>query len=224
MSLTLVAPSTARPFEMALAQPMTDARAPFSAERNPYLFPTSLLEDASVHSPNPPPSEASEDSDAQAAWWLVHTKPRQEKKLAHDLRSLKIEHFLPVVPHRALTRGRMRVTWAPLFPGYLFQYGSLESRIQVLTTNRVVAIHPVADRLRMKCQLRDLADLIEKNVPLRVEERFPIGRTVRVKAGALTDKCGIVVKHGGKTRLFIRVNELLGGVSVELDHQLVEPY
>ena len=57
-------------------------------------------------------------------------------------------------------------------------------------------------------------NLIEENVPFRVEERFPIGKKVRIKAGVLASKCGIVFKRGSKTCL-CRVNELLGGVLVE---------
>ena len=215
---------------VAFVPTLIDSGSTFSAEKNPYLFPVSLLDDVSAQSPTtppretPPPPEVLIAEDAPSWWWLVHTKPRQEKKLAHDLRSLQVAHFLPVTPHLAVTRGRTRVTWAPLFPGYLFQRGGVESRINVLRTNRVVAIHPVADRLGLNCQLWDLADLIEKDVPLRVEERFPIGKLVRVNSGVLIDKCGVVVRHCGKTRLFLRVNELLGGVSVEIDQHLVEPY
>ena len=214
----------------AFVPPLTSSKRTLSAANNPYLFPLSLLDGVSAHLLQsfsrdvfPAPGE-SIGEDALSGWWLVHTKPRQEKKLAHDLRALQVPHFLPAIPHRAVSRGRVPVVWAPLFPGYLFQYGGGESRINALKTNRVVAIHPVADRLRLNCQLWDLADLIEKNVPLRVEERFPIGRKVRVKVGVLIDKCGVIVRHGGKSRLFIQINELLGGVSVEIDHQLVEPY
>lgn len=224
MMLTLTAP-------VSLPRSVTPAAAgaTFSAEKNPYLFPTSLLEDVEMR---PVCSASTELADAgqplpapvdEAPWWLVHTKPRQEKQLAQKLRSHEISHFLPAAPHRAMTRGRVRVTWAPLFPSYLFFRGVAEARLSVLQTNRIVAIHPVADTLSLSCQLRVLAELIEKNVPFRVEERFPPGRNVRVIAGALADACGVVVKQCGKTRLFIKINELLGGVSVEIDHHLVEP-
>lgn len=226
--LTLTAPRSLQRSVTSVATPA--AGATFSAEKNPYLFPTALLEDVEMR---PACSRSTELADAaqplpapvdEAPWWLVHTKPRQEKQLAQQLRSLEISHFLPAAPHRAMTRGRVRVTWAPLFPSYLFFRGLAEARLSVLKTNRVVAIHPVADTLSLSCQLRVLAELIEKNVPLRVEERFPPGRNVRVIAGVLADACGVVVKRCGKTRLFLEINEFLGGVSVEIDHHLVEPY
>ena len=73
-------------------------------------------------------------------------------------------------------------------------------------------------------QLWDLADLIEKGVPLRIEERLAAGQYVRVKAGLLKDKRGVIMKRAGKTRLFVFVNELLGGVSLEIEQHLLEPY
>ncbi|QDT73330.1 transcriptional activator RfaH [Lacipirellula limnantheis] len=226
--LTLTAPRSLQRSVTSVATPA--AAATFSAEKNPYLFPTALLEDVEMRLANSTSTELVDAAQPlpvsldEAPWWLVHTKPRQEKQLAHQLRSLEISHFLPAAPHRAMTRGRVRLTWAPLFPSYLFFRGLAEARLSVLQTNRIVAIHPVADTLSLSCQLRVLAELVEKNIPLRVEERFPPGRNVRVIAGALLDTCGVVVQRCGKTRLFIKISELLGGVSVEIDHRFVEPY
>ncbi len=134
MSMSLISNAfdcLSEPF-WALAAPHDGVGTTFSAERNPYLFPLSALDGigaASVktatcdfsHSP-----ELRGEGERHSSWWLVHAKPRQEKKLAQDLRALEIAHFLPVVSHQAWTRGRPRVTWVPLFPGYLFQHGSVQ--------------------------------------------------------------------------------------------------
>ena len=117
-----------------------------------------------------------------------------------------------------------RITQAPLFPGYLFLKGDPQQRRRALETNRIVATHPIEDAAGIVRQLTDLADLIEKGVPLRIEERLVKGQFVRVKSGLLKDKCGIVMKRVGKTRLYIFVNELLGGVSLEIEHHLLELY
>jgi transcription antitermination factor NusG len=213
-------------------------RGNFTSGQNPFLFPLDLLdlvgfdqaEGADVtEQPAGEDPGAKENKDVQDChevphWWLVHSKPRQEKKLAEQLGLLGVSHYLPVTKCTAMTRGRPRITRAPLFAGYLFLHGNTQQRRSVLETNRTVAIHPVADRLGIVRQLWNLADLIEKGIPLRIEERLISGQYVRVKSGLLKDKCGIVMKRVGKTRLYVFVNELLGGVSLEIEQHLLEPF
>lgn len=200
-------------------------------ERFPFLFPVHLLREscpvvddpgADDHDrPDVPQIDDLLPQDSMQ-WILVHTKSRQEKKLAEELRRIQIAHFLPATRFKALTRGRTRYTWVPLFPGYLFLKCNTEQRLQVLKTNRVVATHSVTDQTSLSKQLCELVDLIEKGVPLRVEERLVAGQMVRVKSGPLKDHCGTIIKRGGKTRLFINVIDLLGGVSIEVEHHQIE--
>jgi transcription antitermination factor NusG len=213
----------------------------FTASENPFLFPQGLLcglthllrcgdswrvDEVSQHSEPATPIDSSTVDDYPAdrsRWWLVHSKPRQEKKLANQLRSLNVPHYLPVTKCKAITRGRTRVTRSPQFPGYLFLWMDSAERRAALETNRIVATHYVANQTGLSRQLWELADLIEKGVPLRIEERLAAGQQVRVKAGLLKDKQGMIIKRGGKTRLFVFVSELLGGVSLEIDQHLLEP-
>ena len=130
-------------------------------------------------------------------WWLVHVKPRQEKKLAEQLRSRNVPHYLPVIKCKAITRGRTRLTTSPLFPSYLFIWvdsGTTRSRAR----NEPVGRPRIACRNQQAIseQLWNLADLIEKGVPLSVEERLATGQHVRVKSGILKDKQGTIIKRG----------------------------
>jgi transcription antitermination factor NusG len=181
--------------------------------RNPLLFPAELL-------------RAGSSGQEALEWWLVHTKPRQEKKFAEEMRSWGIAHYVPVTYCKSVTRGRDRYAWLPLFSGYAFLKCNSDQRLLALKTNRLVTIHPVSDPFLLERQLATLADLIDKGIPLRVEERLVAGREVEVKAGTLKGKRGIVIRRGGKTRLFVAIAELLGGVSLELEieQHLVEPY
>jgi hypothetical protein len=207
----------------------TNALTAFTATENPFLYPLELLDvtsnrciNADINSVGEGPTD-SDDADLPR-WWLIHTKPRHEKTLARELRALDIPHYLPVTKCKSLTRGRTRTTQAPQFSGYLFLWGNSEQRLSALKTNRIVASYRVEDSVGLARQLWDLADLIEKGVPLRIEERLVAGQYVRVKSGLLKDKRGVVMRRAGKSRLFILVNELLGGVSLEIEQHLLEPY
>ncbi len=211
----------------------------FTATENPFLFPCNLLDGwadeivpklpaESCDSPNQfvdvashSESDSSEDS---PRWWLVHTKPRQEKKLAQQLSSMEVPHYLPVTKCKAVTRGRARFARLPLFPSYMFLCADSGQRRSALKTNRIVATHFVEDQVGLGGQLWNLADLIEKGVPLRVEDRLKPGQLVRIKSGLLGDKTGTIIKRGGKTRLFVFVSELLGGVSLDIEQHLLESY
>ncbi len=210
-----------------------DQYADASVSKNPYLYPRNLLVvGCGVLST---PSEMldrttlsgfqsnSDYVNSATVWWLAHTKPRQEKKFADQLARMGIPHYLPVEEHKALTRGRTRVSQLPSFPGYLFLWCDIVQRVRALETNRLVALHPIDDGDGLRSRLSELADLIEKGAQLTVESLLVPGREFRVKAGLFKDKEGTVIKRGGKTRLFVFVSEVLGGVSMEIEEHFLEP-
>ena len=199
-------------------------RPVFSPCRHPFLHPLHLLDSAVDETLDGGDGHGGSGAGSPLEWWLIHSKPRQEKRLAAQLKALDVPHYLPVTDCRSVTRGRPRITKAPLFAGYLFLHGSFEQRRSALATNRIVATHRIGDPIGAVKQLRDLADLIEKGVPLRIEERLAAGQYVQVKSGPLKGKCGVVMKRAGRTRLFVLVNELLGGVSLDIEQHLLEPY
>src|SRR5581483_10533209 len=73
------------------------------------------------------------------AWWVLHTKPRQEKCLARQLYDAGIAYYLPLIQRRWRVRGRLRSSHIPLFGGYVFFYGDREERLTALSTRRVVS-------------------------------------------------------------------------------------
>ncbi|MBV8317071.1 MAG: UpxY family transcription antiterminator [Planctomycetaceae bacterium] len=57
-------------------------------------------------------------------WWCLHTKPRQEKAVARDLRARAVSFYLPQVVHEDRTpQGRKIRSVIPLFTSYLFLRG-----------------------------------------------------------------------------------------------------
>ena len=53
-------------------------------------------------------------------WYLVHTKPRQEKCALLNLEQQGYEAYLPLLPVEKLRQGAFAVEQSPLFPRYLF--------------------------------------------------------------------------------------------------------
>ncbi len=53
-------------------------------------------------------------------WYLVHTKPRQEKCALENLQRQGYTCYLPTFPAEKLRQGAMTIADEPLFPRYLF--------------------------------------------------------------------------------------------------------
>ncbi|MCP9760684.1 transcription/translation regulatory transformer protein RfaH [Aquitalea sp. S1-19] len=57
---------------------------------------------------------------SQLAWYLVHTKPRQEDKALLNLEQQGYPCYLPRISVEKVRRGKAQVVSEPLFPRYLF--------------------------------------------------------------------------------------------------------
>ena len=53
-------------------------------------------------------------------WYLVHTKPKQEKYALQHLEQQGYQCYLPTIPFKRLRQGISTMTNVPLFPRYLF--------------------------------------------------------------------------------------------------------
>lgn len=190
----------------------------------PDLFSTESLESLGTHleaSLEASLGTALEDGESRR-WLTVYTKSRQEKALARDLAKHEIPFYLPVAPFERLSRGRRIKTFSPLFSGYVFFYGTEEERIKMLGTNRVSRLLPVADGAQLYRDLLNISALVESGAPLTVEQRLEKGRRVRVKYGSLMGLEGTIVQRRGIDRLLVEVNYIQQGVSIQLDHFMVE--
>jgi transcription antitermination factor NusG len=183
-------------------------------------FPENLLNGLVVSEHEAPPS-AGLSSDR--TWWVMHTKPRQEKSVARDLFNREIAFYLPTVRRTKVVRGRKQVSHLPLFTGYVFLFGNELERHTIMTTNRIAHFLTVADPRLLSRQLHDLSRLISTGAPLTVESRLKAGDRVRVTSGALAGVEGTVVARRRKCRMIVSVSLLQQGVSIEIDDHLLEP-
>ena len=60
------------------------------------------------------------ESPSAMAWYVIHTKPRQEQRALTNLAQQGYQCYLPMITLEKLGRGRLNVVEEPLFPRYLF--------------------------------------------------------------------------------------------------------
>ncbi len=157
-------------------------------------------------------------------WWCLYTRSRQEKELARRLTGLKIPHYAPMIPKRYRSpNGRIRTSYIPLFPNYVFFLGNEDERMDALATNCISRCTKVTERQRFIADLQQIQSLIGSGIPMTPEGRLEKGNRVRIKNGPFAGYEGVVLRREGKTRFVLSLHFLQKGVSVEMDEGSLEP-
>jgi len=161
--------------------------------------------------------------DASARWWVLHTRPRAEKAVARQLLGREVGFYLPLYEHRLTSGGRVRSSFLPLFPGYVFLHGNDEHRRVALETNQIAQTLPVTDQLELFADLQRIRRVLETRQNLTPEQRLQPGTPVRIVAGALAGVTGVVIRQGRQLRFVVAVSFLQSGASIDVESWMIEP-
>ena len=96
-------------------------------------------------------------ADGRRTWYVLHVKPRTEKKTVDFLRSYGYFHHLPVYMKITKVQRRKVRRELPLFPGYVFTKLFPDERIRMLQTNLIVHTIAVPNPREMIHQLRQIS-------------------------------------------------------------------
>jgi len=169
------------------------------------------------------PIESPADGKATGNWFVLHTRSRQEKSVATDLMARRIRHFLPLVNHvRYYGRRKARVD-LPLFPGYVFLFGSREEAFSLDRSGKLANILPVREQGQLDWELRNLRLAIEHQAPLNPYPYLEKGIRVEVKSGPFRGLQGLITDRTEDDRLVIQVDMLGQATAIEIDGALLEP-
>ena len=175
-------------------------------------------------SDNPPVAwpEIGSIDDFEGRWWVLHTKSRNEKALAHDLVTKNIKYFLPMSWKVKKTSGRKIKSLLPLFTGYMFFCGDENERTEILRTNHVANILDVPNQRKLVSELLQIEHAIKAGAPLEPHSFVKEGALCRVIAGALAGLEGVVIRCDNKSRLILQIDILGQGASIEIDSDMIE--
>ena len=176
------------------------------------VFPDGLLDAGEAD----PLGKAAAAPDSR--WVAFYRLARREKDLMRKLEAASVPFFAPLIRRRLHTAGgRVRHSFVPLFPGYVFAPVDDDQRRSALATNTVARWLSIADERMLVGDLRAIKRLIDSERPLTPEARLEPGQAVRVKSGPLRGVEGMVVKRRGEQRLVVAVRFLNQGASIELE-------
>jgi transcriptional antiterminator RfaH len=171
----------------------------------PAIFPEGLLGSPPLPTRN------------NARWYVLHTRPRQEKSLARELYNKECPFFLPLLPRRLRVRGKILTSHVPLFSGYVFLLHSADERSQALATRRVVRTIAVADQEQLWHDLRQVTQLLASGSAVEHERQLAPGALVEIRDGPLSGLRGKVLRSSSGRRFVVQVNFIQQGASVLID-------
>ena len=134
-------------------------------------------------------------------WYVLRTKPRQEKKAAISLSNSGFEVYLPLKETIKIWSDRKKKVEEPIIPSYVFIHISEKNRQSIFPsigiTNYMFWLKkPVIIRDVDMLKMREWFDGYSKHEISSLE--ISIGSEVRVESGIMSGKEGIVEKIGNK--------------------------
>jgi transcriptional antiterminator RfaH len=145
-------------------------------------------------------------------WYLIYTKPHQEKKVHNRLSEMNIPSFLPTTKKLKSRRDRKKYVEEPLFPSYVFiylkdmqnYYGGVDTEgalYYVRTGKDIVRVNEsIVNNIRL---------LVEKGSAIEVStDNIVPGQQLTILHGPFTGVTGEVVEVRGSQKILIRVSVL----------------
>ena len=163
----------------------------------------------------------------EETWYLLKTKPRQEKRATENLRRQNIECFCPEVWVEKILRGKKSQILETLFPGYLFvNFKNAPSSIHCINSTRGVqsfvsfggssARVPFALIQELKEKTKPSQNLLILNLPKR-------GDKLKVIDGPFNGINVIFSKPSGEDRAEVLLNMMNQQVKASIKYaNLVE--
>jgi transcriptional antiterminator RfaH len=143
------------------------------------------------------------------AWYVVHTKPRQETRAFENLQNQGFNCFLPTMQVQKLRNQKVQTITEPMFSRYLFiqlddttqNWGPIRSTMGV---SKLVSFGPLPAKVPA-----EFIAFLKDAPPETLERMFVPGDNVQVASGPLQGLEGKYIAHDGETRAFVLV-DLLG--------------
>jgi len=171
----------------------------------PSIFPPDLF------------SNGSFAGDSTRGWWVMRTKPRQEKAVAREHLQRAFSYFLPTTKRLRLGSRGESSSHLPLFPGYLFSFVSDEERFEISRTGRLASFVAVPDQHKIWGELANLYELLGRGLNVHPVMRVHEGSRVTLRTGPLKGITGVVIRSSGRCRFVVRIDFLQAGAAVEVN-------
>lgn len=152
-------------------------------------------------------------------WYLVHTKPRQEKCAFENLERQGFQCYMPTFEAEKLRRGALLAAYEPLFPRYLFIRLGLgqtaQSWVPIRSTKGVSRLVSFGtEPAKVSDRLVEVLRAQEASTQAEPERLFKAGERVRLTEAPFADIEGIYQMADGERRVMVLIELLSKQVRV----------
>ena len=153
----------------------------------------------------------------ELAWYVAHTRPRREKKLAEFCQREGLLVTRPCYRSVHKYRGKTVTFQKPLFPGYVFLQLLTQQRQKVFQSDYVANLLDVPDQETFARQLGDILQAIDTDLEVCLAPQITAGARVRIKSGPLRGMEGCVQERAGVTMVLLRLDFISQAAAVKIE-------
>jgi transcription antitermination factor NusG len=157
------------------------------------------------------------ESPGELAWYVAHTRPRTEKKLAEYCLREGFRVTLPLYKSVKKYPGKVVTFEKPLFPNYIFLRLYRFQRKKVYQSDYVANLLDVADQQTFEEQLNDILAALETEYEICAMPHITAGKQVRIKAGTLRGMEGWVEERHGRFLVLLRLDFIGQCAGIKVD-------
>ena len=180
---------------------------------------------AEIQSLATPPTAGPCGGDQELRWYAAYTCANHEKRVREQLEQRSVESFLPLYETVRRWKDRRMRLQLPLFPGYIFIRMALGDRLLVLKVPSVVRLVGFNGQLAAlsNAEIDGLKKGLDYGVRAEPHPFLTTGRRVRIKAGPLEGREGILIRRKGSLRVVLSVELIQRSIVVDVDVADVQP-
>ena len=145
-------------------------------------------------------------------WYVVSTKPHQEKQAELHIKQCGIECFLPLLKESKIIRRTRKTVIEPLFPGYLFARFELERHYRAVSyaTGVRKIVEFGSGPVELDATMIDaIKERLNDGYVTPHSERLKIGQIVHIKGGPLAGFEAVFVREmTDRNRVLLLLNTL----------------
>ena len=153
---------------------------------------------------------------AEPSWFVCHTKPRCEKRLARLLDLEKFAHYLPLLQSIRRYGTQVKKFTKPLFPGYVFARVLPEKKTRIYQQDLLVRAMLVENEALFLRQLEDVKLICASGLEASLRPLLKKGTRVRVLSGPLAGLEGFVDDPANPRGVVVSVDVLQQGLLIPL--------
>jgi transcriptional antiterminator RfaH len=152
-------------------------------------------------------------------WYLIYTKPHQEKVALNNLTRQNYHCYLPLINKEKILRGKKILTNEPMFPRYLFVRLSHEGQQNWSPIRSSIGVSHLVNFGGLAAKLDDetmnnLQQKIDKAMLVKV---FSVGDKVEILKGPFKGMEAIFNSYKGEERAMLFLNFMAKNLAAKFD-------